>query len=257
MEKNTVKLRAAFEQLAQAVFIRRDLTALKEALSEALICSGLYPDMMAGRDDLLLSLSRYYKQTLPPKQIRWISLEVLREQPHLYALFAAFELDYPERKSACIQLRATVEEQQSQPVYVRLDLNLPVSLAFAPQLFTAHPRPFTLAEPEMMAEMAGVYLETNMPLFYISSSLLAQLGFTYEEFYGHCRNQLDLILMPNDVGTIKAQCQAAFQLGNEFQIPLRFVRKDRTPLWRQCQGFRFLTDRAGSRFCFISPISRP
>ena len=53
MEKNTVKLRAAFEQLAQAVFIRRDLTALKEALSEALICSGLYPDMMAGRDDLL------------------------------------------------------------------------------------------------------------------------------------------------------------------------------------------------------------
>ncbi len=243
MEKNTVKLRAAFEQLAQAVFIRRDLTALKEALSEALICSGLYPDMMAGRDDLLLSLRRYYKQTLPPKQIRWISLEVLREQPHLYALFAAFELDYPERKSACIQLRATVEEQQSQPVYVRLDLNLPVSLAFAPQLFTAHPRPFTLAEPEMMAEMAGVYLETNMPLFYISSSLLAQLGFTYEEFYGHCRNQLDLILMPNDVGTIKAQCQAAFQLGNEFQIPLRFVRKDRTSLWRQCQGFRFLTDQ--------------
>ena len=109
MEKNTVKLRAAFEQLAQAVFIRRDLTALKEALSEALICSGLYPDMMAGRDDLLLSLRRYYKQTLPPKQIRWISLEVLREQTHLYALFAAFELDYPERKSACIQLRATVE----------------------------------------------------------------------------------------------------------------------------------------------------
>ena len=132
MEKNTVKLREAFEQLVDAVFLCRDWPALKEALSEALICRGLYPDMIAGRDDLLLSLNRYYKQTLPPVQIRWISLEVLREQPHLCALFAAFELDYPDGKTACLQLRATLEELP-RPVYVRLDLDLPASRVFSPQ----------------------------------------------------------------------------------------------------------------------------
>lgn len=244
MEKNTVKLREAFEQLVDAVFLCRDWPALKEALSEALICRGLYPDMIAGRDDLLLSLNRYYKQTLPPVQIRWISLEVLREQPHLCALFAAFELDYPDGKIACLQLRATLEELP-RPVYVRLDLDLPASRVFSPQpqLFTAHPRPFTMAEPALQAEMAGVYLEANMPLFYISSPLLKQLGFTYEEFYAHCRNQLDLILVPDDVGTMKTQCEDAFQHGDEFQMPLRFVRRDRTALWRQCQGYRFLTDQ--------------
>ena len=76
-----------------------------------------------------------------------------------------------------------------------------------------------MAEPALQAEMAGVYLEANMPLFYISSPLLKQLGFTYEEFYAHCRNQLDLILVPDDVGTMKTQCEDAFQHGDEFQMP--------------------------------------
>ena len=87
-----------------------------------------------------------------------------------------------------------------------------------PNAGVSAPQPsFTMLEAAIDQETVGVYWEENLPLFYISSSLLKALNFTYDEFYLQCQGQLDLLLYPDDVGPAKAQARQALQQANQFE----------------------------------------
>lgn len=241
MENPTFRISEFFKKTAEAVLLQRDLKSFKTVLSETMLCRGMDGESPLGREDLLLWLNRYYRQTPQPLQLHWIHIEVLRKQPHLCALFAAFQLDYPDRPSIRIQLRLEAETPQFS--ILLLDLDLPSALKL-PNVGGRAPQPsFTMLEAAIYPEMVGVYWEENLPLFYISSSLLKALNFTYDEFYLQCQGQLDLLLYPDDVGPAKAQARQALQQANQFELTLRLTCRDRSVLWRQCRGFRFLTDQ--------------
>ncbi|MFQ8581984.1 MAG: hypothetical protein ACLSA6_05275 [Holdemania massiliensis] len=152
-----------------------------------------------------------------------------------------FQLGYPDRPAIRIQLRLEAETPRFSVLL--LDLDLPSALKL-PNAGVSAPQPsFTMLEVAIDQETVGVYWEENLPLFYISSSLLKALNFTYDEFYLQCQGQLDLLLYPDDVGPAKAQARQALQQANQFELTLRLTRRDRSVLWRQCRGFRFLTDQ--------------
>ena len=241
MENPTFRISEFFKKTAEAVLLQRDLKSFKTVLSETLLCRGVDRETALGREDLLLWLNRYYRQTPQPVSLHWIHIEVVRKQPRLCVLFAAFQLGYPDRPALRIQLRLEAETPRFSVLL--LDLDLPSALKL-PNAGVSAPQPsFTMLEAAIDQETVGVYWEENLPLFYISSSLLKSLNFTYDEFYLQCQGQLDLLLYPDDVGPAKAQARQALQQANQFELTLRLTRRDRSVLWRQCRGFRFLTDQ--------------
>ena len=83
MENPTFRVSEFFKKTAEAVLLQRDLKSFKTVLNETLLCRGVDRETALGREDLLLWLNRYYRQTPQPVSLHWIHIEVVRKQPRL------------------------------------------------------------------------------------------------------------------------------------------------------------------------------